>query len=309
MPNSTTPSNTQTPKHPNTPSITCFGEVLWDLLPTGKIAGGAPMNVAYHANHLGLPARMISCVGADDLGRELLAFLREKGLSTDLIQIDPTFPTGIVKVTLDAGGGPSYEIVQPVAWDFIQPEPAALEAVRASDALVFGSLACRTERTKATLLELLSMARWRVFDVNLRTPYFSKELLEELLPLADVVKMNHEELDTIAGWWGAEGGEAEKMAFLKDRFNLAVTIVTKGGDGAVLLDDNGSYRQPGFPVQVQDTIGSGDAFLAGYLKKSLDGAPAGDCLQFACALGALVATKKGGTPEVREDELDAIRVN
>ncbi len=287
-------------------SILCFGEVLWDVLPTGKIAGGAPMNVAFHANALGLDARMVSRVGADDLGNEISLFLKEKGVSIDLIQTDPTFPTGIVHVFLDEKGSPSYEIVQPVAWDFIRPSDDLHDAAAGVDALVFGSLACRSDRTKKTLLGLLELAALRVFDVNIRQPFCSKFLLEELLPKADIVKMNDEELVILANHWGAgELDEAAQMAFLKRKFDLETLIVTKGPHGASCLDETGMHHQTGFSVKVADTIGSGDAFLAGFISKMLAGENAGECLQFACAVGALVATKRGGTPELALAEIEA----
>jgi fructokinase len=289
------------------PTIICFGEVLWDKLPTGKIAGGAPMNVAYHANNFGLKSKMISRVGNDELGRELLSFLKEKGVATDLIQIDHTFPTGVVNVTLDEKGSPSYEIVEPSAWDYIHPDEAAQKAVKNAAALVFGSLACRTERTKKTLLELLGIATFRVFDVNLRAPFYSQELLETLLAKADFVKMNDDELDIISGWFNGQGSEQARLQLVREKFDIQSIVMTKGPNGAVLLNDSGFFQQGGFKVKVQDTIGSGDSFLAAFLKKLLTDAPPQECLAFACATGALVASKKGGTPATSEEEVDTLR--
>jgi fructokinase len=286
------------------PTIVCFGEVLWDLLPTGKVAGGAPMNVAYHASNFGLPARIISRVGADELGRELIAFLAAKHIPTELIQTDAAHPTGVVQVSLDEKGSPSYEIVQPAAWDFIAPEAAAQRAVASATALVFGSLACRTAETKNTLLQLIEAAPYRVFDVNLRPPFYSQGLLDELLHKASLVKMNDEELDAIAGWQGQSGDEEAKMAFLKKHYALDALLVTRGPNGAVLLNADGFFAHGGFPVQVQDTIGSGDAFLGGFLSQMLAGAPPARCLEFACAAGAFVATQKGATPVLDIDIID-----
>lgn len=284
-------------------TIICFGEVLWDLLPAGKIAGGAPMNVAFHAKIFGLQASLISRVGADDKGRELLDFLAKKAISTDLIQLDYTFPTGIVNVALDTNGSPSYEIVKPVAWDFIHQADEAKKAVSAAGALVFGSLACRTNRSKQTLLELLELAPLRVFDLNLRPPFFSKELLEELLLKANIVKMNDYELDTIASWHGVEGAEAKKMDFIKNHYRLDALLVTLGANGAMLQNEQGFFSQAGFKVNVQDTIGSGDAFLGAFLSKALAGASAEESLETACVAGAFVATKKGATPDYLPTEI------
>ncbi|MCB9302853.1 MAG: carbohydrate kinase [Lewinellaceae bacterium] len=288
------------------PTIICFGEVLWDLLPTGRIAGGAPMNVAFHVNQMGMQSKMISSIGDDDLGKELKRFMENKGISTDLIQTDNTFPTGIVNVILDNGGYPSYEIVSPVAWDYIRPDDKAKDLVKSADALVFGSLACRTERNKRTLFEYLELAPIRILDVNLRAPFYSQPLIESLLEKADIVKMNDEELALIAGWQGLDGEERSQLEFLKNKFGLDVLILTKGKDGAVCLDETGYYEQPAFPVVVKDTIGSGDSFLAAFLSKYLKNEHTRQCLIFAGAVGALVATKAGGTPEVTPQEILAM---
>ncbi len=285
------------------PSIICFGEVLWDLLPSGKIAGGAPMNVAYQANQLGMTSKMISRVGMDALGEELLHFLDGKGVSTRFVQKDPVHATGIVNGTLNNQGVPTYEIVQPAAWDFITPDGELHDTVMEADALVFGSLACRSNSTKTTLIELLNIATLRVFDVNLRQPFYSKNLLEELLPKADIVKLNDDELAIISAWYGTAGTEADQMKFLRDKYQLDVLILTKGANGAACLDETGFHSHPGFIVNVDDTIGSGDAFLAAFLNKLLTGSESAECLEFASALGALTATKKGGTPTITQLEI------
>jgi fructokinase len=284
-------------------SIVCFGEILWDLLPTGKIAGGAPMNVAFHAKTFGLNAGLISRVGADELGQELTAFLRERDISTRFVQVDQTFPTGIVHVALDTNGSPSYEIVQPVAWDYINSDEETKKVVRNADAIVFGSLVCRTNRTKNTLLELLELAPLRVFDVNLRPPFFSRELIEELLPKANVVKMNDVELQIIADWHGIDGRDTQKMDFLKNHYGIDTLIVTMGADGARVQNQQGQFFQTGFNVKVQDTIGSGDAFLGAFLSKFLKHSSPLECLETACAAGAFVATKHGATPDYSPSEI------
>lgn len=264
------------------------------------------MNVAFHANQLGMKSKMISKVGDDDLGKELKRFLENIGISNELIQTDDTFPTGIVNVTFDRSGSPTYEIVAPVAWDYIQLDDLAKDYVKNSDALVFGSLACRMERNKRTLLEYVELAPIRVFDVNLRAPFYSQSLLEELLAHANILKMNDEELALIASWLGVHGGEKTQMDFIKNRFGLDALILTKGKYGAVCLDESGFSEHTGFTITVQDTIGSGDSFLAAFLSKYLSGENAQDCLTFAGAVGALVATKRGGTPEVRAEEIEEL---
>lgn len=262
------------------------------------------MNVAFHANNLGFSTQMISRVGDDALGAELLEFLNGKGVSTQYVQIDTAHPTGTVEVTLSSIGSPSYVIIEDVAWDHISDNNELHDmSLLESDALVFGSLACRSEQTKKTLLALLDAATLRVFDTNLRSPFYSKELLEELLSKADIAKMNDEELRILADWNGVGESEADQMRFLKEKFGLDLLMLTKGDKGAACLDDKGYHTHPGFLVTVQDTIGSGDAFLAAFLSRMLAGANGPDCLEYACALGALVATKQGGTPNVTRQEI------
>jgi fructokinase len=287
------------------PIVICFGEILWDLLPTGKIAGGAPMNVAYQTINLGMQSRMISRVGADVLGQSLLAFLQEKGVATDLVQIDSNYPTGVVNVSLDEKGIPSYEIVQPAAWDHIELTETMLETVSNANALVFGSLSCRSEGSQKTLLALIEKAPMRVFDVNLRQPFYTQELLETLLPMANIVKVNDQELDILAEWYGIEGSESAQMDALQKKFGFDRIIVTKGEHGAACLSQNGYSSVPGVSVKVQDTIGSGDAFLSGFLSQLFAGASDQECLHFANALGALTATKAGGTPNISAEEIRA----
>jgi len=284
-------------------SIVSYGEVLWDLLPSGKIAGGAPLNVAFHAKTFGLQASLVSRVGSDELGRELLLFLERKGIPIDMVQVDYTFSTGVVNVSLDAKGSPSYEIVTSVAWDHIHPTDEAKSAVSTADALVFGSLACRGNQTKKTLLELIELASLRVFDVNLRPPFFSKELIEELLLKANLVKMNDQELRIIAGWHHQLGTDTDKMKFIQGHYGLESLLVTAGADGAWFQNNQGLFYQAGYKVNVQDTIGSGDAFLGAFLSRYLTGAPPSECLDTACAAGAFVATKEGATPAYSPTEI------
>jgi fructokinase len=284
-------------------NIVCFGEVLWDLLPSGKIAGGAPMNVAVHANQLGLNASMISAVGNDELGEAIKAFLESRNLSTENIQTN-NYQTGIVEVTLDVKGSPSYEIISPVAWDFIEQTDVAKKAIQEADALVFGSLALRNEVSKKTLLVLQALAKLRILDINLRKPFYSPELAKELFEIADIVKVNDEELEMICGWYGQSGDELSNAKFLKNKYNWQGIIVTRGGNGAFFVDahDEMSEHQ-GFKVTVNDTIGSGDSFLASFITKWLNGSTPAKALEFACAVGAFVATQKGATPVIKEEDI------
>jgi len=290
------------------PKIICFGEVLWDLLPTGKIPGGAPMNVAYHLTNFGISTQMISRVGDDARGRELMQFLNEKQVDTFLIQKDAFYPTGIVKVELDKKGSPSYEIVRPVAWDYINVNPLNSKTVKAAEVFIFGSLAARNNRTLETLFSLLEKAKLKVFDVNLRTPFYTKELIEKLLFQANIVKMNEEELDLIGSWFFGNIPTYSLAQKIKTHFSLDILIVTQGSKGAFVIDLKDDIKSiKAKKVTVVDTIGSGDSFLAGFLYKYLSFEPIFACLDFAAKTGALVATKRGGTPQITEDMIVSMK--
>ena len=284
-------------------NIVCFGEVLWDLLPSGKIAGGAPMNVAVHANQLGLNAEMISAVGNDELGKGIMSFLLSRGLSVENIQKNE-HKTGFVEVTLDEKGSPSYKIIEPVAWDFIRLTELAKSTVQAADALVFGSLSLRNEISKKTLLQLQTDAKLKILDINLRKPFFTSELTDELLRVADIVKVNDDELEMICNWYGQTGYETQNASFLKERYQLKGIIVTRGANGAFFIDENNVvFEHQGFKVSVNDTIGSGDSFLAAFITKWLNGEMPAEALKYACAVGAFVATQKGATPLISEEDI------
>lgn len=288
------------------PTIACFGEILWDVLPTGKQPGGAPFNVAVHLHQLGLPVRFISRVGDDELGTELVDFVASKGLETNLIQYGKTHLTGVVKANVDDANEVTYKIVQPVAWDYIHFDAEVAAAVATADAFVFGSLAARQAGTRETLYRLLESAKFKVFDVNMRPPHYTREVVKYLLEKADLVKMNHHELAEIMAWFGPETAPAAAMPWLAQRFDLQAVCVTCGADGALLWTNGQLYRAPGIAVAVQDTIGSGDAFLAALLKGWLTGQPPQDALNFACAAGALVATHQGATPAFGEADVRAL---
>jgi fructokinase len=291
-------------------NIVCFGEVLWDLLPSGKIAGGAPMNVAVHAAQLGLNANIISAVGEDELGEEIKHFLESRQLSIENIQTLKAHQTGIVEVVLDEKGSPSYTIIEPVAWDFIALTETAQKSVNEADVLVFGSLALRNELSKRTLFALQSLVKVRILDINLRKPFYSADLAKELLEIAHIVKVNDEELQMICAWYAQKGDELSNAKWLKNTFNLKGIIVTRGGNGAFFVDENNEISEhQGFKVNVKDTIGSGDSFLASFITKWLNGFSATEALRFACAVGAYVATQKGATPFIREEDILALMQN
>ena len=284
-------------------AIACFGEMLWDVLPTGRQPGGAPLNVAVHLHNFGLEAQIISRVGHDDLGTELLAFVESKGISACYVQRGETHLTGVVKANVSDHMEVTYQIVKPVAWVYIQYSDALSELVETAEVFVFGSLAARQAPSRETLYRLLQQAKLKVFDVNLRPPHYSRDVVTYLLNQADVVKLNHHELAEIMDWFGVSSDEETALRWLAERFQLQVVCVTKGANGAILWVEQQLYRSSGISVQVQDTIGSGDAFLAALLRGWLAGQPPADYLAFACAAGSLVASYKGATPAISEAQV------
>ncbi|MFD1819243.1 fructokinase [Pseudarcicella hirudinis] len=288
-----------------TENIICFGEMLWDMLPSGKQPGGAPMNVAVHLKNLGLQVSIISRVGDDELGKELLDFLSEKNIDTSLIQQGQTHLTGVVKANVDNKNEVTYKIVHPVAWDYIQLDETSERAVEDAAVFIFGSLAARSESSQNTLHHLLKKANLKVFDVNLRPPYYNQETVEYLLKQADFVKMNHNELAEISSWYEEYADENQAMANLIQQYDLKALCVTKGENGAKLWQNGKFYDCKGFKVEVKDTIGSGDSFLAALLKGYLNKTEPSENLLFACATGSLVATYLGATPAISESQIQS----
>lgn len=289
-------------------SVVCYGEVLWDVFPDSRVAGGAPMNVAIRLQSLGVDATVVSRVGRDAAGTALRELIGAHGVDTGLIQDDAVLPTGEVLVSLDGDGNASFDIVWPVAWDRIDLVEQAAQAVARADAFVHGSLACRDEVSRGTLLALLGHARYRVFDVNLRPPHSGADVVETLMRKADLIKLNHDELDAIASAAGGPGGAiAERMRWLADRTGAQGVCVTRGGDGAMLLLGERVHACGGFQVEVADTVGAGDSFLAALLAGLLDAQDPDLALAFACRVGAAVAARRGANPRVSAAELARLR--
>ena len=277
--------------------VICFGEVLWDILPSGEVPGGAPMNVAYHLHKLHRNPAVITRIGRDDKGHEIETLFAGKGVCTDYFQVDDEHETGKVYARLVAENEMAYEIVQPVAWDFIEWNERYASLLAEARYFVFGSLAARSERSRATLMQLLEAAGQCVFDINLRAPHYSRNTVEDLLRRTSLLKLNESELGLLSEWYGLAGDDQERIQRLADRFRLSTAVVTLGGDGALLLADGRVYRHGGFRMKVQDTVGSGDAFLAGLLSQLMEDAAPEEALRFANGLGALIAGKRGACPD------------
>ncbi|HEX5554824.1 MAG TPA: carbohydrate kinase [Chitinophagaceae bacterium] len=290
---------------PDNATVICFGEVLWDNLPGGRQIGGAPLNVAYHLHKLGVEVSLISRVGNDEAGAGIRDFVGKSGLGNSVLQTDPLYPTGSVEVMIQPGGGIIYDIIRDVAWDFIVYDQEVRDLIGQAGYLVYGSLITRNDESEKTLFALLEQPLVKILDVNLRAPYYSKDVLGRLMGKADIVKMNEEELSLIAGWFGHAGDDHQRMKGLRELFDLDILIVTCGAKGAFLIRENEVCFEPGQPTTVVDTVGSGDAFLAGFISGYIAGKPLSAGLKIAGTMGALVAGKAGGCPPYDQNDIPA----
>ncbi|HKK46544.1 MAG TPA: carbohydrate kinase [Balneolaceae bacterium] len=286
--------------------ISCIGEVLWDSLPMGLFLGGAPLNVSFHLGQLGEEVNIISRVGNDRLGKEVLRRIKGKGLPTDLIQQDEVLETGIVEVQLDKQGNPDYNIIEPVAWDKIEVTPEMENVVGESWAIVFGSLALRNNRSRETIYSLLDTDILKVFDINLRAPFYDKQIIQGSLVKADILKLNEDELNQLIDWFSLPKEYRKAVETVAERFALSFVVVTKAADGAILFNNGKWAEHGGFKVDVKDAVGAGDAFLAALLKgirreKAID-----EMLIFANAAGAYVASQSGATPEYAYGDIEEL---
>jgi fructokinase len=288
--------------------VVCFGEMLWDMPPGEKHPGGAPMNVALNLLKMGVNAVMVSSVGRDDLGVELLDYVKANGMNVKHIILDEHRSTGTVPIDLSDPTNVRYSIIKNVAWDHIALNQEMVDLVTNAKYFVFGSLAARSSTTCNTLLELTEKSKFNVFDVNLRPPDINPDIVLKLLAAANLVKLNEEEIITICNWLNFNGTMKKMMKFLQEKFDIKTLGVTRGAQGAIFLIESRYFTHPGYQISVASTTGSGDAFLAGWLKKLLTHATEQEALEFACGLGALVATYTSANPELPLNEMEiAIR--
>jgi fructokinase len=277
----------------------CFGEVLWDVFPSHKKIGGAPLNVALRMNSLGIATTIISRIGKDEDGNDILTFLKDHNVSSDSIQVGEEYKTGVVNVMINEKGNASYDILYPSSWDKITLTNEMIEKVSESDVFIFGSLICRDEISRSTLYALLDKAKYKVFDVNLRTPYFTIEVINELMLKADFIKLNDEELWEISRKLESPYNSFEQnIKFIAEKTNTDQICVTKGAFGAVLYYNDKFYYNSGYFIKVIDTVGAGDSFLATLIVRLLRGKSPQKSLNYACAVGALVAGQEGANPTI-----------
>ncbi|MFG6687776.1 carbohydrate kinase [Mariniflexile sp. HNIBRBA6329] len=285
--------------------ITCFGEVLWDVFPSQKRIGGAPLNVALRLQSLNNEVAMISSVGNDALGNALVNYIAENNVNTACIQVTNDFKTGEVAVLLDEKGSASYEINFPSAWDYISINKAVIDLVKSNDAFVYGSLVARSSVSKQTLYGLLEHAKYKVFDLNLRPPHYTKEVLIYLMNKADFIKFNDDELYEVSGYLDSKFHSMEQnIRYISQKTNTKHICVTKGSHGAVLLYNDSFYYNSGYQIKVKDTVGAGDSFLASLISQLLNNINPQEAIDFACAVGALVAQSEGANPKISLSEID-----
>jgi fructokinase len=276
-----------------------IGEVLWDMLPSGRQLGGAPGNFACHARALGASACVITRVGADNFGNDIRQRFEQQGIADGTLQVDESAPTGTVTVTLSEKGNPNYVIHENVAWDHLAVTPAALKAIRGADAICFGSLAQRGEISRASIQRLVSAApanSLRVFDINLRQKYFSREIIEQSLRLANVLKLNDSELSFLATMFDLTGSTQKQIETLAQKFSLQLVAFTRGAEGSLLFQSGEWSDRPSLPVKIVDTVGAGDAFTAALVMGLLREMRLDEINQLANEVARYVCSCAGATP-------------
>jgi fructokinase len=291
-------------------NVLALGEILWDLLPSGAQPGGAPANFAYHAQALGARAGVVTRVGNDRLGRDLQDHLAAMNLPLDLVQVDETVPTGTVTVELTGDGIPHFTIHEQVAWDQLQPTEAARLAARSADAICFGSLAQRGPVSRAAIQQLLRLTDvrcLRIFDINLRQHYYSREVIEQSLELANVLKLNETELPVLESMMGLTGSAEAQLAMLADRYGLEVIALTRGAAGSLLYQQGRISECQSRPVQVKDTVGAGDSFTAALVMGLLQGVDLDVVHRAASEVARYVCSCEGATPPLPTELRELIR--
>lgn len=283
----------------------CFGEVLFDVFPTQRKIGGAPLNVALRLASFGVNAKIISRIGKDEIGKELLTFIEKNGVDTDTIQIDENLSTGQVIVQLNEKGSASYTINYPVAWDKIICIPEDKITLKKADAIVFGALVCRDSVSHESLLKMINYAKYAAFDINLCASFYTKIILIDLMMQSDFINFNADELYEISAFLNSPYHSLEQnIVFIAEQTNTKHICVTKGSHGAVLYYNEKMYNKSGYKINVVDTVGTGDSFLAGLLSKLLTDANPQEAIDFACALVAIIAKNEGANPKISNREIN-----
>lgn len=285
--------------------IVGMGEALWDVLPEGKKIGGAPANFAYHVSQFGLNSCVVSAVGEDKLGKEILDNFDEKQLTYQIEQV--LYPTGTVQVELDEAGVPCYDIKEGVAWDNIPFTPELEDLARRTRAVCFGSLAQRSIVSRETINRFLDTMpegedQWKIFDINLRQGFYTKEILCASMRKCNILKINDEELITLSRMFGWPGIDLEdKCWILLAKFNLRMLILTCGVNGSYVFTPGEISFVETPKVEVADTVGAGDSFTAAFVAAILKGKSVADAHHLAVKVSAYVCTCNGAMPKLPEE--------
>lgn len=282
-------------------TVVGIGELLWDILPDDKAAGGAPCNFAYHVSKSGRNCRgaVVSAVGNDMLGKELADVMKKRNI--ELYTGTVEYPTGTVEVVLDENGKPEYNICRDVAWDHIGLSPEIMELAARTDAVCFGTLAQRSKDSREAIrafIRAVPRTAIRIFDINLRQNYFDEKIIAESLHIADILKINDEEVGTVRNLLGFAGDDdATFSRRLIDNYGLIMVIETKGEHGGTVFTADNTYTLPAPKVAVADTVGAGDSFTGAFIASLLDGYPISECLRTAVETAAYVCSRPGAMPD------------
>ncbi|MTG96704.1 MULTISPECIES: carbohydrate kinase family protein [Myroides] len=287
----------------SSPIAVSFGEVLWDIFPTYKRIGGAPLNVVYHLRKFGIETHIITKIGDDDLGNKILKHIQDNQISSDNVQRDSTYRTGTVFATFDDHNEANYDFLENSAWDYIDLEEKTINLVKRSDVFIFGSIASRSAKSRNTLTQLIEVANYKVFDINLRPPHYDLKFVMEMMKKANLIKMNNAELEIILNELDKTfTTEEESITFIHEYFKCEEIIISKGAKGGIYSDTKSLYRFPAIEIVIRDTVGSGDAFLAGLLAEKLKSNTPITFLKKGATLGAFITSHTGACPEYEIDD-------
>lgn len=289
-------------------AVTGIGEMLWDVFPSGKRLGGAPVNFACHCRQLGAEAYPVSCIGLDEPGAEIKEALASLNVDSSYVAEDAGHPTGTVQVTLDANGKPSYEICEGAAWDFVPISGQLDDFAQKADAVCFGSLAQRNVVSRTTIRRFLKMMRpgtLKIFDVNLRQQFYSKEIIAESLELSNILKLSDEELPVLAEMFRISGSVQEQLDALIKTFDLKLIAYTRGPDGSLLVSPEETSNHPGCPGDAVNSVGAGDSFTATLCMGLLNQKPLSEINEHANCVATFVCSQDGATPLLPEEILEA----
>lgn len=292
--------------------IVGLGEILWDVYEDAKYLGGAPANFAVHCQQLGNAGIIASRIGDDLLGHEMKAELQSRNLTTEFIQADSVIPTGTVNVSLDSRGKPSFQCNSNVAFDYMHMDEKFTGLAKSADAVLFGTLAQREIRTRETVHSFLNEAKrsFKIYDINIRGwDDSTRKIVEKSLQLTDAIKLNDDELAILKQAWNKKLDDMSFLIFLLNEFSLKLIALTLGANGCVLVNENDMVRIDGKKINIKDTTGCGDAFVAGLVHQYLRGKSLKETAEFSNALGAFVAQFPGATPKYSMEEFEAFLVS